>query len=318
MAGAALAAPRALFAQPAKRVYRIATLDDAVESARNHLWRVFRKRLGEIGLVEGRDVAYDARYASGNTEQLPVLAAELVALKPDVIAVVSTPAAQATIRATSNVPIVFIGIGDPVGSGLVSNLARPNGNATGTSITSPDFAGKWLELLLEIAPGARRLAFLTDASSKSTMLAFQQLQKHGSRRNTAIQLLDGRKRASLERAFEVIRNERIQGVIVSFGASLLEHRDQIVQFAAQYKLPLVYARREYVDVGGLLSYGTDISFAYTRGAEYVQRILQGAKPADLPVEQSSNVRMVLNLKTARTLGIKIPESVRLRAHEVIE
>jgi putative tryptophan/tyrosine transport system substrate-binding protein len=314
----ALVATRTLFAQPARRVYRIATLDDTVEGVRDHLWRAFRNRLRELVLAEGNDVAYEARYARAATERLPALAAELVALKPDVLVVVSTPGAQAAIRSTSSLPIVFVGIGDPVGAGLIASLARPGANATGTSVTSTDFAGKWLELLLEIAPGARQLAFLTDVSTKPSMLVYEKLRKLGAEKNATIHLLDARRRTELEHSFEAIRKVRIQGIIVSIAANLLENRDQIVQFAARSRLPVVYARREYVDAGGLLSYGADIKSAYTRGAEQVHRILKGAKPADLPVEQMSSVKTVLNLKTARALGIKIPESVRTRVDEVIE
>ena len=318
LAGAALASPHALLAQPAKRVYRIAILDDAVEGARAANWKLFRNRLRELGLVEGKDVAYDARYARGDTERLPALAAELVALKPDILVCAGTPALSAAIKATSSIPVVFAGVGDPVGSGLVASLARPGGNATGIATTTAEMGGKQLELLRELAPRAKRIALLTDTSNKSSVALFAAIEKYARAVNVTARMLDGRKRIALERSFETIKREGVQGLVVSSAGVLLEHRDQIVQFAAREKLPVAYGRREYVEAGGLLSYSVDLQFAYLRGADYVHRILQGAKPADLPVEQSSNVRIVLNLKTARALGITIPASVRLRADEVIE
>lgn len=318
LAGTALATPGTLLAQPAARVYRIAILDDAIESSRAERWKLFRNRLRELGLIEGKNVVYEVRYARGANERLPALAAELVALKPDVIVGSGTPTTIAAMKATSSIPIVFAVVGDPVGSGLVASLARPGGNVTGVSINTPEIGGKQLELLREMAPAAIRLALLTDVSNKSSMAVFRQIEGHARAMNVSIRLLDGRQRIELERSFETIKRERLQGFIVGTSRATVEHRDQIVQFAAKERLPVVYGRREYVDSGGLLSYSVDIQFGYVRGADYVHRILKGAKPADLPVEQSSNIRMVLNLKTARTLGLKIPDSVRLRADEVIE
>jgi putative ABC transport system substrate-binding protein len=318
LSGTALAAPRTLLAQPSKRVYRIAILDDAVETARAERWKLFRNRLRELGLVEGKDVVYEARYARGANERLPALAAELVALKPDIIIAPSTPPTIAAMKATSSIPIVFLGAGDPVGSGLVASLARPGGNVTGTSSMTAQIGGKQLELLRELAPAAIRLAYLTDVSNTASVAAFRQVEGHARAMNVTIRMLDGRQRIELERSFETIKRERLQGFIVGTTGVLIEHRDQIVQFAAKEKLPVVYGLRENVIAGGLLSYSVDFQFAYLRGADYVHRILLGAKPASLPVEQPSNLQMALNLKTARALGIKVPASVRLGANEVIE
>lgn len=318
-----LAAPALLVAlgvqaQPAKRVYRIAILDDGIESARAERWKLLHNRLRELGLVEGKDVVYEARYARGANERLPALAAELVALKPDIIVTPTTPPTIAAMKATSSIPIVFLGSGDPVGSGLVASLARPGGNVTGISTNSPQISGKQLEMLREMSPTAIRLAYLADLSNTVSVTVFRRLEEHARAINVSIRLLDGRQRIELERSFETIKRERLQGFIVSTTAVLMEHRDQIVQFAARERLPVVYGQREYVEAGGLLSYSVDLEFAFLRSADYVHRILNGAKPADLPVEQSSNIRMVLNLKTARALGIAIPPSMRLRADEVIE
>jgi putative ABC transport system substrate-binding protein len=305
-------------AQQAKRVYRIAILDDATESTRAEYWKLFRNRLRELGLVDGKDVVYEVRYARGDTERLPALAAELVGLKPDILVTTATPATSALIKATSSIPIVFANSGDPVRMGLVASLARPGGNATGISIMTEQMGGKQVELLREISPAAIRLAYLGDTSNKSSLSVFRQIEADTRAMNLAIRMLDARKRIELERSFEAIKRERVQGLVIGTTAVLLEHRDQIVQFAAREKLPVVYGRREYVDAGGLVSYGVDLQFGFSRGAEYVHRILNGAKPADLPVEHSANPRIVLNLKTARALGITIPASVRLRADEVIE
>ena len=243
-------------AQPAKRVYRIAILDDAVETARAERWKQFRNRLRELGQVEGKDFVYEVRYARGANERLPALAAELVALKPDVIITPSTPPTIAAIR----------------------------------------------------------LAYLTDVANTASVAAFRQVEGHARAMNVTIRMLDARQRIELERSFETIKRERLQGFIVGTTGVLIEHRDQIVQFAAKEKLPAVYGVRENVIVGGLLSYSVDFQFAYLRGADYVHRILLGARPADLPVEQSSNMRMALNLKTARALGGADRRPHRVRRH----
>jgi putative ABC transport system substrate-binding protein len=315
---ATLIAPRALLAQPAKRVYRIAILDDATETSRAEHWKLFRNRLRELGLVDAKDVVYDVRYARGDSERLPALAAELVALKPDIIITTGTPPTIVAMKATSSIPIIFCNAGDPVGSGLVTSLARPGRNVTGTSNQTAEIGGKQLQMLRELSPTAIRFAYLTNATNKASVAAFGQVEGHARAVNVTIRMLDGRKRIDLERSFATIKREGVQGLIVGAAGVLMEHRDQIVRFAAQEKLPVVYGRRDYADAGGLLSYSVDLEFGYSRGADYAQRILNGAKPADLPVEQTGNVRMVLNLKTARALGITIPASLRTRADELIE
>jgi putative ABC transport system substrate-binding protein len=318
LAGAILVAPQFLSAQTAKRVYRIAILEDSVESARDHLWRAFRDRLRELVVVDGNDVAYETRYARGALERLPKLAQELVALKPDAIVCIGSGTASAAMKATSSIPIVFIAAGDPIGTGLVASLAHPGGNATGTSNLTTDTAAKQLELLREMSPGAKRLALLTYTSNKGSVAVFRNVEAHAHAVKIAIRMFDGSNRANLDRSLEIIKRERIQGLIVGANGVLLEHRDQIVKFAAREKLPTVYGRREYVDAGGLLSYGADHRPLYRRGAEHVHQILRGEKPADIPVEQTTTVQLVLNLKTAQEQGIKVPESVRLRADEVIQ
>ena len=316
--GVLLAAPPPALAQPAGRTLRIAILDDASEKTREPVWQAFRARMRQLGYVEGKNLVIDVRYARGATERLPALAAELVALKPDAILAAGTVGTQAAVQATSRIPVVFTGIGDPVGSGLVKSLARPGGNATGLSIVTGEIGVKWLQLMRELAPGAKRLAYLTDTRNPGSVLVFKRLQDEGRKLDVVIEMFAAHQRQDLERSLETIARERYAGIIVGNSSGVLDHRQQIVRFAAQHKLPAVYARREYADAGGLVSYGADQAPAYARMADYVHRIVQGAKPAELPVESPSNVRMVLNLKTSRTLGIAVPQSVRHRADELID
>jgi putative ABC transport system substrate-binding protein len=318
LAGAALAAPRALLAQPAKRVFRVAILDDAEEGTRAEHRKVFRDRLRELDAIEGRTTVYEARYAGGSPERLPALASELISLQPDILVTFGTPAAIAAKKATSSIPIVFTAAGDPVGTGLVATLARPGGNATGTSSLTTNFISKLLELLQELSPGAKRIAYLTDISNPGAQLAIQGVKEHARSRKLSLQVLDGRERSELERSLEATKRDAAQGLIVGVTPVILKHRDRLLQFVTREKIPAVYGRREYVDAGGLLSYAADQRFVFERSADYVHRILKGASPADLPVEQSTRQLLVLNLKSARELGIKVPDSIRLRADEIIE
>ena len=316
--GTLLAIPRALYAQPARRIYRIAILDDSDERTREKDRATFKKRLAQLGFAEGGNVTFDVRHANGAPERLPPLAVELVASKPDLIVTPGTSATRAAMRATSSIPIVFIGSGDPVGAGLVTSLARPGGNVTGLSNLAVDTVLKRLELLREIAPGVQRIGYLSDISNPASVLAYTRLEESARKAKISIRLHDGLGQALLERSFAAMRLDRVQALLVGANASLLEQREQIVQFALKERLPAVYGIREFVDAGGLLSYSADRNVVSARGADYVQRILKGAKPADLPVEQIAAFQTVLNLKAARALGIKIPDSVRLRADEVIE
>jgi putative ABC transport system substrate-binding protein len=299
-------------------VLRLAILDDASEGAQRHHWRAFLKRLGELGYAEGRSLTVDARYAGGAPERLPALAAELAALKPDIVVARATPAARAARQAAAGIPIVFVAVADPVGSGLVASIAHPGGNVTGLSIISAQMGVKWIELLRELVPGATRLAYLGDPSNPASRAVFDQMQDRARSLKVAIQMLDARQRKELDRTFEAMVADRCQGFCVGTSTVMLDNRDRILQFAARQKLPAVYPRREYVESGGLLYYGVDLGGMYVRLADYVQRIARGAKPSELPVESPSIVRMAVNLKTARAQGIKIPKSILVRADEVIE
>ena len=318
MAGLAFAAPRILLAQAKKRVYRIAILDDAAEGSRRDTWTIFRKRLAALGLSDGKNLTVDARFAASVSERLPVLAAELAATKPDAIVTPSTPSTRAAMRVTPSIPIIFIGAGDPVGTGLVTSLSHPGGNVTGISAIAPDTIQKSFELLLEISPALQRIGFLTDPGGQVAAVAYSRLAETAAKLRLSTQVLDGIGRSALDRAFATIKRDRIQALLVSTSGTLLDHRDEILQFVAREKMPAVYGREEWVRAGGLLSYGVDRRSAYERGADFVHKVLRGARPADIPVEQIAALHTALNLKTARALGIKIPESIRLRADEVIE
>ncbi|TMG95222.1 MAG: hypothetical protein E6H73_05885 [Betaproteobacteria bacterium] len=314
----ALAISFCAFAQLRDRPAHIATLSDADEDSSAPLWAMFRKRLHELGYVEGTSYVIESRWAKGDTERLAALAAELAALKPGVIVADGTPSALAAKQATVSIPIVAIRIADPVKAGLAASLARPGGNLTGTTIVTTNIAGKWLELLREVAPGVRSLAFLNDTSNAGAMLTFRELQEQARPLGVKVQALDGRNRSNVEQAFSAIARERMDGFVVGTNAVVFAQRHQIIEAAARQRLPAIYARREYVDAGGLMSYGTDLSAHYSHAADYGHRILQGAKPGDLPIEQPTKFELVLNLKTATTLGLTIPQSLLVRADEVIE
>ena len=316
-AGAGLTLPHALFAQ-GNRVFRIALLDDGVESARAASWELFRGRLRELVLKDGNDLAYEARYARGDLRALPRLAAQLVELKPDLIVTQGTPPTSAAQKATSTIPVLFIGAGDPVGAGLVATLARPGANVTGVSVPTPDISLKHLELVREIAPRAKRVAFLTVTSNKTAAAVAKQVQDRARAAGIAVEVFDASQPAALERSFEAMKKNRTQAIIVGLSTLLLEHRDPIAQFAAREKIPTVFGRPEFVRAGGLLFYGHDAQMPPRRAAEYAHRILNGASPADLAVEQITPTRAILNLKTAKSLGIRISPSMRARADEVIE
>ena len=312
-----LTAPFAL-GQPAARLVRIGILSEGNEDGNVSFGPAFREQLRKLGYVEGKNLVIETRFAQGVPARLPAQAAELVALKPDLIVTTATPSTQAAMKATSSIPILMSGVGDPVKLGLVASLARPGGNVTGISIMSAQVAAKWLEMLLEIAPGAKKIAYLGQSSNQAIREIYQSLQETGRSRGVAIRLLEAGTPDEIARAFELMVREKFDGFVVSGTPVLLAHRQTIVNLAARHRLPAVYGREEYVAAGGLLSHGNDSAERYRRTADYAHRILQGAKAADLPVEQSSGFRTVVNLATARALGIKIPQSILLRADQVIE
>jgi putative ABC transport system substrate-binding protein len=296
---------------------RVAILDDAPPATRAAFWEVFRRRMAELGYVEGKNVIYEQRWAHGSVDRLPTLAAELVALAPDAMVVVTTTVAIAAKKATSTIPIIALGPADPVKSGLVSSLARPGGNLTGTANNQAEIAGQWVELAREVAPGAKSLAYLTDVANPGEMLVFRNVEEQARALGIDPRPLDGITAASVAQSFATIERERVDVLVVATTASLVPHRQQIVDAAARLRLPAIYARQEYSDAGGLISYGTEPARIAARGAEYLQKILQGAKPADLPFEMASTYRLVVNARAAGALGVRIPQAVLTRADEVI-
>lgn len=322
LALAALGVPAASFrvaAQPRRPdPARIAILDDASEATRRQLWAAFRNRLGELGYVDGRDVSIEARFAGGNPDRLALLAAELVARKPDVLVVVTTTAAAAARKETSSIPIVALGPADPVKSGLVMSLARPGGNLTGLAPNQAEIVGKWLDLVRALRPDAKSLVYLTDTGNPGEMLVYRDIEARARALGLESRVLDGVGAAKVDAAFAAIQRWRADALVVATTASLLTERRQIVDGAARLRIPAIYARQEYPEAGGLISYGADSHVLFARAADYVSRILRGTPPAELPFEMASTFRLVLNLRTARELGMVIPHAVRIRADEVIE
>ena len=316
---AALAcAPRTVAAQAPPRPLRVAILSESTETARRNLWALFRERLVQLGYVEGRNLALDWRNADDMPSYLPKLADDIVKSKPDVIVAVSTPAAVAAKNATATIPIVFVGPTDPVGSGLVSNLARPGGNTTGFSPMQGEIGPKWLELLRALSPKLQRAAYLTDTGNPGEMRVFEMMRERAAALGVTVQVYDAVQSGALDRAFVAIVRDRNEGLAVGLTAAMLAHSDRIVKFAAERKLPAVYARRDYPDAGGLMSYGADSTPLYAKTADYVHRIATGTRPGDLPVERPSAIRMVVNRRAAKAQGIALPPSILAAADETID
>ena len=320
LTGGLLAAPLAAEAQPAAKVARIGFLSTSL-AANPHLTDAFGQGLRDLGYVEGRTVVIEYRDAEGNLERLPALAAELVALKVDVIVSPNTPAALAAKQATRTLPIVFVGVGEPVASGLVSSLARPGGNVTGLSVVSPELVGKWLELLTQAVPEVSRVAVLRqpgamDERTEKDMLKGAEVAARAL--GVRLQFVEARSSADLERAFSDMIRERAGALTVRPAPMFVSERRRLVALAAKNRLPAVYPWREFVDAGGLMAYGPNLADLYRRAAPYVDKILRGAKPGDLPVEQPTKFELAINLKTAKALGLTIPPSLLQRADQVIE
>jgi putative ABC transport system substrate-binding protein len=316
-----LAAPLVAEAQPAAKVARIGWLGANLAGG-PHLIEVFRQGLRDLGYVEGRNVVIEIRDAEGKFERFPTLAAELVALKVDVIvAGGATRAILAATQATKTIPIVFAGVADPVAIGFVASLARPGGNVTGLSSLTVELVGKCLELLTQAIPGVSRVAALWQpvAGAERTNKDFLKEADVAARAlRVRLQVVEARGPADFDRAFSEMTRARAGALTVLTSAMFYSERRRLVDLAAKNRLPAVYQVREFVDAGGLLSYGPDLADLFRRAATYVDRILKGAKPADLPVEQPTKFELVINLKTAKALGLTIPQSVLRRADEVIQ
>jgi putative ABC transport system substrate-binding protein len=309
--------PGVVHAQPATKTARVGVLASSTEANFAPSVKLFRETLRTAGWVEGQNLTLEVRYAGERYARLAELAAELVRLKVDVIATLGTPATEAAKRATTTIPIVMESLADAVASGLVSNLARPGGNVTGMSGFAPELSGKRLELIREIRPSAARVAILANRANRATAPVIRSTEAAAQQMRIQLTVVDVAQPEALEGAFEAMARARSDAFVVAADPLLFSHTQRIVELAARHRLPAVYEHRQFADAGGLLSYGPLAQERFARMAAYVDRILRGARPGDLPVEQPSTFELVLNLKAARNLGIEIPASLRLRADHVI-
>jgi putative ABC transport system substrate-binding protein len=315
-----LAAPlAAAAAQQAGKVPRIGFLGVTSPSDRPSLLDAFRQGLRELGWVEGQNIAIDYRYAEGRLDRLPDLAAELVRLKVDIIVSFGTQGVTAARNATETIPIVMIAVRDPVGTGLIASLAHPGGNVTGVS-GSPglEIVAKQLELLKETVPKIRRVAILSNPTNAYHQLAIKEVTVAARSLGVRLQLLEARGPAEFDGAFAAMAAERVEALLVVSDVIFNNHRARLADLAARSRLPAAYGVRESVEAGGLMSYGTSFLDLHRRSAAYVDKILKGVRPADLPVEQPTKFELVINLKTARALGLTIPQSLLRQADQVIE
>jgi ABC-type uncharacterized transport system substrate-binding protein len=278
----------------------------------------FRQGLRELGYTEGQNIVIEYRFAGGRAERLPELATELVRLKPDVLVTPGTPASLSAKRATSTIPIVFAGVADAVGAGLIASLARPGGNITGLTSISAELGGKRLELLKEVAPKVSRVAVLYNPADRSNVLVLKELQKSAPALGLALQPLEVRGPGGFEGAFVAMTRQRADALFVAAGLLTTEHRKALVDLAAKRRIPAIWGERQFVEAGGLMAYAVDFYDQVRGAAIYVDKILKGAKPGDLPVEQPTKYELVINLKTAKALGLTIPHSLLLRADHVIQ
>jgi putative ABC transport system substrate-binding protein len=320
LAGGLLPAPLAAEAQQADRVYRIGVLGNVPLSDPGSalLWGAFADGLRDLGYVDGQNIRIEYLSSDGRYERLPGLAADLVRHKVDVIVAPAVQNVMAAKQVTQTIPIVMVSVGDPVGNGLVASLARPGGNVTGTSFLTSALVGKQLELLKQITPHVSRLAFLVNPANPGLPLALEEAKAAAHSLGVQLQAVEARRPADLERAFAAMTRERAGAFFVPWDGFFLVHLARIVQLAAKTRLPAMYGHRGYVDAGGLACYGPSARESFRQAAVYVDKILKGAKPADLPVEQPTKFELVINLKTAKALGLTIPPSLLQRADQVIE
>jgi putative ABC transport system substrate-binding protein len=304
-------------AEPTQRVVGVGFVSPFSPSTSPRGVRAFRERLTELGYVEGQNVVIETRWAEGRYDRLPALMAEVVARKVDVLVTYGTPAAIAAKKATSTVPIVVAIMGDPVGSGVAASLAHPGGNLTGLSQGWDEgIAGKWLELLQETVPRLSTIAVVANPDNPLARELARKLEAIAPTRGLKLQLFEVRAPGVLAGVFERA-GRKAQAVLVLPDPIITASREQITALAAKHRLPGMYSVRDFVDVGGLMAYSTDTVVMFRRAADYVDKILKGAKPGDLPIEQPTQYELVINLKTAKALSITIPESILLRADEVI-
>jgi len=304
-------------ADPAQRVVRLSIVSPDTPSGAPPSFAVFWERLRELGWIEGQNLVVERRYAEGRYERMPALMAEVVERNVDVIFTAGTRGAMAAKNATSTIPIVAVGMGDPVRSGLAASLARPGGNLTGMSMGySEGIAGKWLELLQETVPRLSTVAAIVNPDISVHRDQAKELEAVAPKRRLKVQIIELREVAALDGAFEHARREG-QAVLVLASNVTLGQRGQVSELAAKHRLPAIYNMLEFVDSGGLMAYAPDLAVMHRHAADQVDKIFRGAKPADLPIEQPTQYVLAVNLKTAKALGLSIPESILLQANEVI-
>ena len=311
--GAVLAAPLVAEAQQTGHIYRVGILESSA------LWEPFHQRLRELGYVEGRNLIVENRSVTeGKPEQISVMAQQLVKMKVDVIVTAGAVATGAARRATTTIPIVMIAVGDPVGIGLVQSLARPGGNVTGSSVLGPETAMKRVELLKELVPRLAKFALIWNASNPANLIYERDTSNAARVLHVTMQSVPVTHPGQLEQAFAAVERERPSAMIVSGDLILQPHMGRVIDFARRTQLPVMYQNPEQAKSGGLLAYGANFAELFRRGAEYTDKVLKGVKPAELPVEQPTKFELVINLKTARALGLTIPSSLLQRADQVIE
>ena len=320
LTGVLLAARRTADAQRPTAIARIGFLYPAsAEGSGEARLQALRGALRELGYVEGKNLQFEVRWGDGKLERLPALAAELVALKVDVIVAATSPAVVAAHQATRTIPIVMPLSSDPVGDGLVASLARPGGNITGLSLMSPELGEKRIQLLKEIYPKvSHAMAVLWNPDYVGMRARFEQARVAAPAVGLTVRSVEVRDSRELDAAFEAILHEHTEALLLLVDPLTLGQRSRIVAFATEQRLPAIYETSDFVDVGGLISYGPNILDQYRRAAAYVDKIVKGANPADLPIEQPTKFELAINMRTAKVLGIKFPESILLRADKVVE
>jgi putative ABC transport system substrate-binding protein len=315
---ALLAPPLTLAAQPQGKVVRIGLLDvGASNPSSDARWKALRDRLRELGYVEGQNVAYELRWSNGQMDRLPGLAGELVNLKVDVMVTAGGESALASKRASGSIPIVTATCPDPVRLGLVDSLAHPGGNVTGVISLNADLAGKRLELLKQLIPRAARVVVLRDPDNRSSEFSALDAERVAKALGVVVQSVDARGQKEFDAAFLAMKRANTDAFILGVNTPFIAHRRRLAELAVSHRLPMMAPTREYAEAGALVSYGTDYPDQFRRAAMYVDKILKGARPAELPIEQPTKFELVINLKTAKALGLTVPQSVLGRADDLI-
>lgn len=318
LVGGAATWPVAARAQQPERMRRVGYLFSFTPAEGQHLWEACRQGLRELGYVEGKNIAIEVRWTDGRYERLPELVAELIRLKVDIIVVAATPGSLAVKAATSTIPVVIVAVSDPTRIGLVASLVRPGGNITGLSLLTPELSGKRLQLLAEISPKIARVAVMINPRNRSHAIFLDETTAASKQARVAIQVVNASNPEEIGNAFQEIAKQESQALIVFDDPVIWSHRKHVVALADKWRVPVMYGYSEFVLDGGLISYGPHRPDLYRRTAGYVDLILKGAKPADLPIERPTKFELMVNRKTAKALGLEIPTTILLQADRVIE